>query len=105
MVASGAVWAQLLTEAANIDSQARGAIKNNYLTRTLSEASTHLLNANAARTDLRYDLAIGDLTKAVELYAEVSADLPDRETKMACMKHSASLYGTVRTDQAFGAQQ
>jgi len=71
----------LLTEAAGVDADARSALKTNYLTRTLSEASTHLLNANAARTDLRYDLAIADLTRATELYAEVEADLPDRETR------------------------
>lgn len=73
----------LLTEAAGIDATARAGLKTNFLTRTLSEASTHILNAKAARTDLRYDLAITDLTKAVELYAEIEADLPDRDTRFA----------------------
>ncbi len=73
----------LLTEAAGIDSTARKALKTNYLSRTLSEASTHVLNANAARADLRYALAIDDLNRATELYAEVEAELPDRETKVA----------------------
>ncbi|MFE3835481.1 caspase family protein [Pseudogemmobacter sonorensis] len=80
-----------LTEAAAIDSTARLAIRDNYLTRTLSEASTHVLNANAARTDLRYDLAIGDLTRAVELYAEIESDLPDRETRLAYVMALAGL--------------
>ncbi|MFZ1468258.1 MAG: caspase family protein [Paracoccaceae bacterium] len=73
----------LLTEAAGIDATARAGLKTNFLTRTLSEAGTHILNAKAARTDLRYDLAIEDLARAVELYAEVEADLPDRDTRFA----------------------
>lgn len=73
----------LLTKAVEIDASARKGLKENFISRTLSEASTHVLNARAARTDLRYDLAIDDLTKAVELYAEVEADLPDTETRLA----------------------
>jgi len=73
----------LLTQAAGIDADASAGLKANFLSRKLSEASTHLLNAKAARTDLRYDLAIEDLTRAVELYAEVEADLPDRDTRFA----------------------
>jgi uncharacterized caspase-like protein len=69
-----------LTEAAEIDATARTTIKETYLSRTLSEAATHVLNANAARTDLRYDLAISDLQKAAALYAEVSADI-DRDAQ------------------------
>jgi uncharacterized caspase-like protein/regulator of sirC expression with transglutaminase-like and TPR domain len=66
----------LLTEAAEIDATARTTLRETYLSRTLSEAATHLLNANAARTDLRYDLAITDLQKATALYAELGqADL------------------------------
>lgn len=70
----------LLTEAAQIDASARTTIKETFLSRTLSEAATHMLNANAARTDLRYDLAISDLQKAAALYAEVAADI-DREAQ------------------------
>lgn len=72
----------LLTDAAAIDATARSTIKETYLSRTLSEAATHMLNANAARTDLRYDLAIADLTKATALYAEVAADM-DREAQFS----------------------
>jgi uncharacterized caspase-like protein/regulator of sirC expression with transglutaminase-like and TPR domain len=70
----------LLTDAAQIDATARTTIKETYLSRTLSEAATHMLNANAARTDLRYDLAISDLQKAAALYAEVSSDI-DRDAQ------------------------
>lgn len=94
----------LLTEAAGIDSTARLAIRNNFLSRTLSEASTHVLNANAARTDLRYDLAINDLNKATELYAEVEADLPDRETKVAYLMALQDLGDLYRVaGNSFGA--
>lgn len=94
----------LLTEAAKIDSTARKAIRNNYLSRTLSEASTHVLNANAARTDLRYDLAINDLNLATELYAEVEADLPDRETKVAFLMALQDLGDLYRVaGNTFGA--
>ena len=72
----------LLTDAAAIDASARTTIKETYLSRTLSEAATHLLNANAAKTDLRYDLAISDLQKATALYAEVAEDM-DREAQFS----------------------
>jgi uncharacterized caspase-like protein len=73
----------LLTEAAEIDSAARTTIKATYLSRTVSEAATHMLNANAARTDLRYDLAIADLSKAVALYGEIEGEALDRETQFS----------------------
>ncbi|NJM83724.1 MAG: tetratricopeptide repeat protein [Tabrizicola sp.] len=73
----------LLTEAAEIDASARTTIRETYQSRTLSEAATHVLNANAARTDLRYDLAIEDLTKAVTLYAEVGDEEISREAKFS----------------------
>jgi uncharacterized caspase-like protein len=72
----------LLTDAAAIDASARTTIKETYLSRTLSEAATHMLNANAARTDLRYDLAISDLQKATALYAEVAENM-DREAQFS----------------------
>ncbi len=72
----------LLTDAAQIDATARTTIKETYLSRTLSEAATHTLNANAAKTDLRYDLAISDLQKATALYAEVAEDM-DRDAQFA----------------------
>lgn len=81
---------ELITEAAAIDAQARESLQENIaeltanlVERTVSEATSHVLNANAARTDLRYDLAIEDLTKAAELYAGVRDNLPDRDTKFA----------------------
>ncbi|WP_309663398.1 caspase family protein [Tabrizicola sp.] len=73
----------LLTEAAEIDASARTSIRETYLSRTISEAATHVLNANAARTDLRYDLAISDLSKAVALYTEVENEELDRDTGFA----------------------
>ncbi|HOZ34863.1 MAG TPA: caspase family protein, partial [Tabrizicola sp.] len=75
----------LLTEAAEIDSNARTTIRETYISRTVSEAATHLLNANAARTDLRYDLAISDLDKVVALYGEVQPDMLDRDTQFTYM--------------------
>lgn len=80
----------LLTDAAEIDASARGTIKETFLSRTLSEAATHLLNANAARTDLRYDLAISDLGKATALYAEVTPDL-DRDAQFSYITALANL--------------
>ncbi|GAB1363630.1 hypothetical protein MASR1M32_28660 [Rhodobacter sp.] len=81
---------ELITEAAAIDAQARESLQENIaeltenlVDRTVSEATSHVLNANAARTDLRYDLAIEDLTRAAELYASVEDKLTDRDTKFA----------------------
>lgn len=73
----------LLDEASTIDETSRVGLRENYLSRTLSQASTNVLSANAARSALRYDEAITDLARAVELYAEVQGDLTERETKLA----------------------
>ncbi|MCC7266855.1 MAG: caspase family protein, partial [Caulobacteraceae bacterium] len=80
----------LLTDAAAIDATARTTIKETYLSRTLSEAATHLLNANAAKTDLRYDLAVSDLLKATALYAEVAGDM-DRDAQFSYVGALTSL--------------
>ncbi|MFC3180018.1 caspase family protein [Cypionkella sinensis] len=60
-----------LDKAAKLDAEARDALRDNYRARTLSEAQTHALAASAATADLRYDLAMADLTKALALYAEL----------------------------------
>ncbi len=60
-----------LDKAAKLDAAARDALRDNYRSRTLSEAQTHALAASAAKADLRYDLAMADLTKALALYAEL----------------------------------
>ena len=80
----------LLTDAAAIDATARTTIRETYLSRTLSEAATHLLNANAAKTDLRYDLAASDLVKATTLYAEVATDM-DRDAQFSYVGALTSL--------------
>ncbi|MDQ2066621.1 caspase family protein [Xinfangfangia sp. CPCC 101601] len=89
-LALGAVEAAraLNTEAAAIDAEAGAAMaqdiaqtQKKLAERRISEATSHVLNAKAARTELRYDLAISDLTKAAELFAAVEVDLPDRETR------------------------
>ncbi|MCX7286697.1 MAG: caspase family protein [Rhodobacterales bacterium] len=82
---------ELLTQAAEIDSAARTSIRETYLSRTVSEAATHLLNANAARTDLRYDLAISDLGKATALYAEIASEDLDRDTRFSYVGALTSL--------------
>ncbi|MDZ4392092.1 caspase family protein [Cypionkella sp.] len=71
-----------LDKAARLDAEAREALRDNYRARTLSEAQTHALAASAAKADLRYDLAMADLARALALYAELEgAALPraDRE--------------------------
>lgn len=56
--------------AAALDDRSRQALKANFDQRTLSEAATRLLSGGAARTALRYDLAIADYEKALALYDE-----------------------------------
>ncbi|GLS87334.1 hypothetical protein GCM10010873_23080 [Cypionkella aquatica] len=71
-----------LDQAAKLDAAARDALRDNYRARTLSQAQTLALAANAAKADLRYDLASADLAKSLALYAELEgAALPrkDRE--------------------------
>ena len=67
-----------LMQAADIDGQSRQALKENFIERTVSEATTHYLAGGASLADLRYQLAIDDYEKAAALYAEVEGfDLSD----------------------------
>ena len=69
-----------LPQAADIDGQSRQALKENFIGRTVSEATTHYLAGGAALADLRYQLAISDYEKAVALYAEIEGfDLSDED--------------------------
>ncbi len=61
-----------LTQAARIDASSRETLKDNLVRRTLSEAATHYLNGGAALAELRYDLAIGDHERAIDLYTEIA---------------------------------
>lgn len=68
---------EALDQAVAVDAAARDALRENYRARTVSEAQTHALAASAARADLRYDLALQDLEKALALFAEVEGpELP-----------------------------
>ena len=65
-----------LAEAAEIDSSSRDRLKANYVERTLSEAATRYVSGGAAKADLRYDLAIADLERALALYGEAGEAFP-----------------------------
>jgi uncharacterized caspase-like protein len=68
----------ILAKAADIDGTSRSDLKERFIERTLSEATTRYLSGSAARAELRYDLAIADYQKAVALYADVDDfDIPD----------------------------
>jgi uncharacterized caspase-like protein len=87
-----------LSEAAGIDSTSRGALKANFLERTLSEASTHAISGGASRADLNYDLAIASYEQAVALYGEVASEkLPDtqRDQQFQTLDALGDLYVTV----------
>ncbi len=71
-----------LAEAATIDSTSRDALKANFLERTTSEATTHIISGGASRADLKYDLAIDSYQKAVALFDEVATTI--------CLTNSAS---------------
>ena len=67
-----------LAAAADIDSRSRQTLKENFVERTLSEATTRYLSGGAAHAALRYQLAIDDYEKAAALYTEIQGfDLPD----------------------------
>ena len=67
-----------LAEAAEIDSSSRDRLKANYVERTLSEAATRYVSGGAAKADLRYDLAIADLERALALYGEAGEAIPPK---------------------------
>ncbi len=87
-----------LAEAATIDSTSRDALKANFLERTTSEATTHIISGGASRADLKYDLAIESYQKAATLFDEVSNDnLPEkqRQQQLASLETLGDLYLTV----------
>ena len=63
-----------LTEAANIDATSRLTLKANFIERTLSEATTHALNGDAALARLHRLQAVVDFEKAAALYSEIKDD-------------------------------
>lgn len=85
-------------EAAALDSRSRQALKANFDQRTLSEAATRLLSGGAARTALRYDLAIADYEKALALYDEAGAAalVPEHaDRRLAALEALGLLYETT----------
>lgn len=66
-----------LAQAAAIDGAARDRLQQNYRARTLSQAQTLALSAQAARADLDYGAALDDIAAALALYAGIEGpDLP-----------------------------
>lgn len=61
----------VLAEAARIDGAARDVLRDNYRARTLSQAQTLALSAQAGRADLDYGRALADLAAALALYDEL----------------------------------
>ena len=62
-----------LDEAAAVDAAARDTLKGSYVARTVSQAETLILQADAARAALTYPTAITALGNAAALLAEVEA--------------------------------
>lgn len=69
-------------QAVSLDNASRGAGKDLYLTRTLSQADTLRLSADGARLNLDYDTAIIALSEAAALYAEIAPLGLPTETQM-----------------------
>jgi len=87
-----------LAEAADIDSKSRAALKDNFVERTASEASTHIIAGGASRTSLKYDLAIESYQKAASLFDEVDdQELPaeQRRQQLAVLETLGDLHLTV----------
>lgn len=86
-----------LAEAAGIDSQSRDALKTNYVERTTSEASTHLISGGASRTNLNYALAIESYGKAAALFDEVEKELPagQHSQQLGALETLGDLYLTI----------
>ncbi|MBK8456550.1 MAG: caspase family protein [Phyllobacteriaceae bacterium] len=91
-------------QAAAIDAKSRGALKANFVARTLSEAGTHALSGSAARAKLDYPAAISAYEKAVALYAEVDGNDPpleDSRQRLFALEAIADMRSaTGRTDLA-----
>lgn len=97
-----------LTEAAGIDSRSREALKDNFVERTASEASTHIIAGGASRTSLKYDLAIESYAKAAALFDEVEKDLPatQRQDQLKALDTLGEIFITVgRLDDARAAYE
>lgn len=64
---------QYLSDAAEIDNQSRDRLRETYFERTISEAQTHLLSAEAAKVGLDQLGALKAYQKAHDLFAEAYA--------------------------------
>ncbi|CAG1014779.1 MAG: tetratricopeptide repeat protein [Rhizobiaceae bacterium] len=85
-------------DAAALDDRSRQALKANFGQRTLSEAATRLLSGAAARTALRYELAIADYEKALALFDEAgdAALVPEHaDRRLAALETLGLLYETT----------
>lgn len=88
----------LLQQAVAIDGKSRDALKDRFIERTLSEATTLYLAGGASQAQLRYDLAIADYQKAAALYDEIEGfDLSDadRQQHMYIFELIGTLQRTV----------
>ena len=86
----------LLNQAAAIDGRSRDELKDRFIERTLSEATTHYLAGGASQAQLRYDLAIADYQAAAKLYADVDGfEIPDEARYQQAL--SWELIGTLQT--------
>lgn len=98
-----------LADAAKIDGDARDALRDNYRARTLSQAQTMALSAQAARADLDYPAALVDLAEALALYAEIEGpELPaaDRAAYSDLLWDQGDLYRmTGNSQKALAAYQ
>lgn len=61
---------ELLQQAADVDATAREAQRDNLVARTVSQAETYALLAEAAAADLDYKAAIRDYKRALQTFAE-----------------------------------
>lgn len=88
----------LLEAARERDADSRVALRDNYISRTLSEASTLLQMAATARADLNHDTAIGDYRAALSLYDELGIATLGRDDWlrwMGALRAIEDLYGIL----------
>lgn len=96
---------ETLRRAAEIDATASETLQERLIARRISEAETHLLNASAARADLRNALAAEDYRRAADLFEAVVRLAPSEAREFQYLSTLSRLTSALQATGAVAAER
>lgn len=96
---------EILRRAAEIDATASETLQERLIARRMSEAETHLLNASAARADLRNALAAEDYGRAADLFEAVVRLAPTEAREFRYLSTLRLLAGALQATGAMAGER